>query len=106
MKTIDEIKDEYAEHLADVFDRDFSSWKEMIDTDFEIGSGICKIYSIEELMEQVAIRYASQFEGRIKELEDMLVRVRKSVDWGYSCWGNDQGFILSEEIDSLINKGK
>lgn len=79
MKTIDEIKDEYAEHLADVFDRDFYSWKEMIDTDFEIGSGICKIYSIEELMEKVSIRYASQFEGRIKELEEMLVRVRKRL---------------------------
>lgn len=101
MKTLEQIKEEVVEEYGYKTNSDFSALEQIIINPHHISyKGLSKI------LDQVAIRYASQFEGRIKELEDMLVRVRKSVDWGYSCWGNDQGFILSEEIDSLINKGK
>lgn len=47
-------------------------------------------------------KYSS--EHKSEKLLTILKEVRKTVDWGYSSWGNDQGFILSEKIDNLIKE--
>lgn len=38
------------------------------------------------------------------EMLDMLNKLRKEVDFGYSAWGNDKGYIISEELEELIKK--
>ncbi|MDV3470864.1 hypothetical protein CMU02_08995 [Elizabethkingia anophelis] len=60
MKRLEEIKNEYSLQLAKLFDRKFTSWEGMINTDFEYGTGISKVYDIEQLMDEVAKRYARE----------------------------------------------
>lgn len=40
--------------------------------------------------------------SKAPEMIQMLIRLRKEVDFGFSSWGNDKGLIISEEIEKLI----
>ena len=42
--------------------------------------------------------------SKAPEMLEMLQRLRKDVDFGFSSWGNDKGLMLSEELESLIKE--
>lgn len=56
-KSLQQIKDEYAVHLAEIHNRErvFQTWDEMMYTDFEYGNGISKLYSESDLWYNVCI---------------------------------------------------
>ncbi|MDV3706645.1 hypothetical protein CMU55_19265 [Elizabethkingia anophelis] len=60
MKRLEEIKNEYALELSEVYKRTFTNWNEMLNTDFERVTGVSKVYDIEQLMDEVAKRYARE----------------------------------------------
>mgnify|MGYP006268691751 FL=1 len=60
MKRREEIKNEYALELSEIYKRTFTNWNEMLDTDYERGTGVSKVYDIEQLMDEVAKRYARE----------------------------------------------
>lgn len=60
MSRLEEIKNEYAIQLAEIHDRSFTSWREMMDTDFEFGNGVSKVYDLESLTDEVAKIYTKE----------------------------------------------
>lgn len=49
-------------------------------------------------------KYDALLISKAHEMLEMLQRLRKDVDFGFSSWGNDKGLMLSEELDSLIKE--
>lgn len=57
---LQEIKDEYALELSELYKRSFTTWEEMKNTDYEYGNGISKWFDIEVLTDEVSKRYAKE----------------------------------------------
>ncbi|MDV3674472.1 hypothetical protein CMU30_13905 [Elizabethkingia anophelis] len=75
MKRLEDIKNEYALELSEVYKRTFTNWNEMLDTDFERGTGVSKVYDIEQLMDEVAKRYAREVaQASLQKAADNLVQ--------------------------------
>lgn len=68
MKTLEQIKDEIAKHLSD------KSWVQLMSYDYEYCLGISKIYSVEDLMDMVAKRYAVNV--AVQVLEDAANKIK------------------------------
>lgn len=84
MKTLTEIKDDYAKHLAEVHNRRhvFDTWDEMMSTDFEYGNGVSKIYSECGLWYNVCILAQKQALNNASEsikLGDTINNISKSI---------------------------
>ncbi|MCT4035588.1 hypothetical protein HZQ14_19390 [Elizabethkingia anophelis] len=83
MKRLEEIKNEYALELSEVYKRTFTNWNEMLDTDFERGTGVSKVYDIEQLMDEVAKRYAREVAQA--SLEKAAEVVSRNYNDSYEC---------------------
>ncbi|MCT4054979.1 hypothetical protein [Elizabethkingia anophelis] len=106
MKRLEDIKNEYALELSEVYKRTFTNWNEMLDTDFERGTGVSKVYDIEQLMDEVAKRYAREVAQASleKAAENAELGVVKCEDC--KCQSNfctDNIGILKESITNESN---
>lgn len=107
MKRLEEIKNEYALELSEVYKRTFTNWNEMLDTDFERGTGVSKVYDIEQLMDEVAKRYAREVaqaslqkaaENSILKLTFNSVKIATS-----STWRMPDGKLVELQKSSITN---
>lgn len=95
MELLEYIKEKHTRRLREVFERDFTSWQEMLDTDYKQGNGVSEIYSLEELMDEVAKLYAKQIAKEALEIAfDGVVN--------YYFEKNDNNPITKEKMQELI----
>ncbi|WP_407489191.1 hypothetical protein [Elizabethkingia anophelis] len=102
MKRLEEIKNEYALELSEVYKRTFTNWNEMLDTDFERGTGVSKVYDIEQLMDEVAKRYAREVaQDSLQKAAENVTLIEQINGEDFSHWVDKESITNPNNITLL-----
>lgn len=98
IKTIQQIKEEYAKSLDDGTFKDYENFRNYNELQEDDLDTICFLYASQFQQQNEVLR------DRIAELEGMLGRCKNEFQQYRDAFG--QSSSLESEIESLINKGK
>lgn len=110
MKSLQEIKDELARHLTSVFAGSERDWHDMIHHDFEYGTGVSKVYSLDQLVDEVAVIFANQTAAAaLKNAADncvvYVVELDRAGDEHLVERCDNQAYVLEDGNVVTIDKG-
>ncbi|WP_086985209.1 hypothetical protein [Elizabethkingia miricola] len=102
MKRLEEIKNEYALELSEIYKRTFTNWNEMLDTDYERGTGVSKVYDIEQLMDEVAKRYAREVaQASLEKAAENVSLFNEFSEFEFKHWIDKESITNPKNITLL-----